>query len=104
MMRYSIVALGLLTGCATTGVDLMRREPSATFRTTRPTAEVVRCLTEANRSYGNPSVIGDELETTITFIDHAGTTMAWSIRPDGTVRVWRLHGLVRYQAAAERCL
>jgi hypothetical protein len=93
-----------LGACATTGADLMERAPNATFHTDKPAEEVVRCLTSANRNYGNPMVVTDQTGTTMTFVDHAGTTMAWAISPDGTVRVWRLHGLVRFRGAAETCL
>jgi hypothetical protein len=103
-MRYAPLAFVLLTGCMTTATDLRERQPQATFHTDKPAAEVVRCLTGHIRNYGQPTVISDGTETSLTFIEGSAAVMVWAITPSGDVRVWRIHGLVPYQEAAQRCL
>jgi hypothetical protein len=104
MKLLPVLLAASLTACATTAADLRDREPLATYRTTHPSDQVVRCLTDHIRNYGQPSVIADAAETTLTFVDRNAAVLVWAIAADGSVRVWRLHGLVPYQEAAQRCL
>ncbi|GAA4827486.1 hypothetical protein GCM10023232_27250 [Sphingosinicella ginsenosidimutans] len=103
MKPTALIAAILLAGCATTAADLRERAPSATYPTARPATEIVRCLTDRIRSFGQPNVIADQTETTLTFVDKGAATLVFSISP-GQVRVWRLHGLVRFERVARACV
>lgn len=93
-----------LCGCVTVGSStLQSREPVATFHTSKSPGELIRCLTQEVRSYGEPSVVPTDRQTTLTFTYLGTAQLIFGIQPSGDVRVWRVTSLVRYQSAVEAC-
>lgn len=90
-----------LAGCAATATDLRIRQPIGVYQTTRPPAEIVRCLVREIQT-GQPSVITDDTETTVTFSDRGAAVLVFAIA-SGAMRVWRLHSLTPHDRASRAC-